>query len=100
MKISALREQRSAKVAAMKTLVDAAAAEGRDLSADETKQFDTLKTEERALSAQVERAEYLGEVERRAAGTPVSGAPSADFDRLADSVSVTRVIRSQMEGRS
>lgn len=100
MKISALREQRSAKVAAMKTLVDAAAAEGRDLSADETKQFDTLKTEERALSAQVERAEYLGEVERRAAGTPVSGAPSADFDRLADSVSVTRVIRAQMEGRS
>lgn len=43
MKISALREQRSAKVAAMKTLVDAAAAEGRDLSADETKQFESLK---------------------------------------------------------
>lgn len=100
MKISALREQRSAKVAAMKTLVDAAAAEGRDLSADETKQFESLKAEERALSAQVERAEYLGEVERRAAGTPVSGAPSADFDRLAGSVSVTRVIRSQMEGKS
>lgn len=100
MKISALREQRSAKVAAMKTLVDAAAAEGRDLSADETKQFESLKAEERALSAQVERAEYLGEVERRAAGTPVSGAPSADFDRLADSVSVTKVIRAQVEGRS
>jgi len=100
MKISALREQRSAKVAAMKTLVDAAAAEGRDLSADETKQFESLKAEERALSAQVERAEYLGEVERRAAGTPVSGAPSADFDRLAGSVSVTKVIRCQMEGRS
>lgn len=100
MKISALREQRSAKVAAMKTLVDAAAAEGRDLSADETKQFESLKAEERALSAQVERAEYLGEVERRAAGTPVSGAPSADFDRLAGSVSVTKVIRAQMEGRS
>lgn len=100
MKISALREQRSAKVAAMKTLVDAAAADGRDLSADETKQFESLKTEERALSAQVERAEYLGEVERRAAGTPVSGAPSADFDRLAGSVSVTKVIRCQMENRS
>ncbi|MDH0122347.1 phage major capsid protein, partial [Stutzerimonas stutzeri] len=74
--------------------------EGRDLSADETKQFESLKAEERALSAQVERAEYLGEVERRAAGTPVSGAPSADFDRLAGSVSVTKVIRCQMEGRS
>lgn len=40
MKISALREQRSAKVAAMKTLVDTAADAGRDLSADETAQFD------------------------------------------------------------
>jgi len=100
MNLHHLREQRSAAVASMKTIVDTAAAAGRDLSADETKQFDTLKTEERALSAQVERAEYLGEVERRAAGTPVSGAPSADFDRLADSVSVTRVIRAQMEGRS
>lgn len=100
MKISALREQRSAKVAAMKTLVDAAAAEGRDLSADETKQFDQFKAEERALSAQIERAEHLAECERRAAGTPVSGAPSADFDRLAGSVSVLKVIQAQTEGRS
>lgn len=100
MKINALREQRSAKVAQMKTLVDAAAAEGRDLSAEETTKFDQLKTEERALSAQIERAEYLGEVERRAAGTPVSGHPSADFDRLAGSVSVMKVIRAGMEGRS
>lgn len=100
MNLHHLREQRSAAVASMKNLVDAAAAAGRDLSADETKQFESLKAEERALSAQVERAEYLGEVERRAAGTPVSGAPSADFDRLAGSVSVVKVIRAQMEGRS
>lgn len=100
MKLNALREQRSTKVASMKALVDKAAAESRDLSADETTQFETLKTEERALSAQVERAEYLGEVERRSAGEPVSGAPSGDFDKLAGSVSVTRVIRAQMEGRS
>lgn len=100
MKLNALREQRSTKVAAMKLLVDKAAAESRDLSAEETTQFDTLKTEERALSAQVERAEYLGEVERRSVGEPVSGTPSGDFDKLAGSVSVTRVIRAQMEGRS
>src|SRR5690606_11672784 len=52
------------------------------------------------LSAQIERAEHLADCERRAAGTPVSAAPSADFDRLAGSVSVTKVIRAQMEGRS
>ncbi|WP_462379566.1 phage major capsid protein [Pseudomonas sp. Marseille-QA0892] len=100
MKISALREQRSAKVAAMKTLVDTAAAAGRDLSADENQKFDALKGEERTLSTQIERAEHLAECERRAAGTPVSGEPSADFDRLAGSVSIIKVLRSQMEGRS
>lgn len=100
MKLSALREQRSAKVAEMKTLVDAAANEGRDLSADEAKQFDALKTEERSLATQVERAEYLAEAERRSAGTPVSGKASADFDKLAGDVSVVRVMRAQMEGRA
>lgn len=100
MKLSALREQRSAKVAAMKNLVDKAGAESRDLSADEIKQFDALKSEERTLGEQIDRAEYLQEIERRSAGAPVSGNPSADFDKLAGSVSVVKVIRAQMEGRS
>ncbi|PRY70989.1 phage major capsid protein [Halomonas ventosae] len=100
MKLSALREQRSAKVAAMKSLVDAAATEGRDLSADETQQFDALKAEERTLAAQVERAEYLAEVERRSAAAPVSGNDGADFQKLARDVSVMKVMRAQMEGRS
>ncbi|MDO9622375.1 MAG: phage major capsid protein [Pseudomonas sp.] len=100
MNLHQLREQRAAAVTSMKTIVDAATVAGRDLSADESKQFDTLKTEERGLSVKIERAEYLADLERRSAGTPVSGAPSADFDKLAGSVSVTRVIRAQMEGRS
>lgn len=100
MKLNALREQRSTKVASMKALVDKAAAESRDLSAEEITQFDALKVEERTLAAQVERAEYLGDLERRSAGEPVSGNPSADFDRLAGSVSVVKVLKAQMEGRS
>lgn len=100
MKLSALREQRSLKVAALKSLVDAAATASRDLTAEESKQFDMFKAEERALAAQIERAEYLGEVERRSAGTPVSQNASTDFDRLAGDVSVIKVLRAQMEGRS
>lgn len=100
MKLAALREQRSTKVEAMKALVEKAADENRDLSADEAKQFDDLKAEERNLSKQIERAEYLAETERRSAGTPVSDNASADFDKLAGSVSVLKVIRAQMEGRS
>lgn len=100
MKLHQLREQRTAKVAAMKDLVETAAAAGRDLTADESKQFDALKAEERSLSTQIERAEFLADAERRSAGTPVSDNATADFDRLAGSVSVVKVIRAQMEGRS
>src|SRR5690554_1464974 len=100
MKLSALREQRAAKVQAMKALVDAASKETRDLSADETKKFDDLKAEERALSTQIERAEYLAETERRSAGTPVSDNAAADFDKLASQVSIVKTIRAQMEGRA
>lgn len=100
MKLNALREQRSAKVTAMKTLVDTAAGEGRDLTAEEQQQFDALKSEERSLAAQVERAEYLAEVERRSAAAPVAGDTSADLEKLGRQVSVLKVMRAQMEGRS
>lgn len=101
MKLSALREQRAAKVEAMKALVDAAGKETRDLSADEAKQFDALKAEERAFSKQIERAEYLADTERRSHAVTVSGNDgTADFDKLAAGVSVVKVIRAQMEGRS
>ena len=100
MKLSALREQRAAKVEAMKALVDAAGKETRDLSADEAKQFDALKGEERAVSKQIERAEYLADTERRSAGTPISDNASADFDKLASQVSIVKTIRAQMEGRA
>jgi len=100
MKLAALREARAASIQQMKDLVDRASKKGRDLSADETKLFDNLKLEERGLSDKIDRAEYLAETERRAAGTPVSDNAAADFDKLAGSVSVVKVIRSQMEGRT
>lgn len=100
MTVSALREQRSDVVAQMKGMIEKASGEGRDLSADEAKQFDKLKGEERSLATQVERAEYLADVERRSGGTPVGGNAPADFDQLAGDVSVVRVLRAQMEGRS
>ena len=100
MKLSALREQRAAKVEAMKALVDAAGKETRNLSADESKQFDTLKGEERAVSKQIERAEYLADTERRSHAVTVSDNATGDYDKLAAGVSVVKVIRAQMEGRS
>lgn len=97
MNLHQLREHRSQTVASMKTIVDTAAAAGRDLTADEAKQFDTLKSEERSLADKIERAEYLAEAERRSAGAPV-GKDTAE--NLEGQVSLLSVLRAGMEGRS
>jgi len=96
MSLHQLREQRAAKVAAMKTLVDTAAAAGRDLSADEAKQFDALKAEERTLSASIERHEHLASLEVRTAA-PVGNDTA---ENLEGRVSLMNVLRAGMEGRS
>lgn len=100
MTLAALREQRAAKVETMKQLVNKASESNRDLDAKETEQFNALKAEERSLAEQIERAEYLNDVERRSVATPVSGTHSNDLDRLASQVSVVKVLRAQMEGRT
>lgn len=96
MKLHQLREQRSQAVASMKAIVDTAAAAGRDLTADESKQFDTLKAEERSLSASIERHEHLASLEVRTAA-PV-GKDTAE--NLEGRVSLLSVLRAGMEGRS
>lgn len=96
MKLNQLREERTAKVAAMKALVDTAAAAGRDLTADEIKAFDELKAEERALSASIERHEHLASIEVRTAA-PVGNDTT---EHLEQRVSVMNVLRAGMEGRS
>src|SRR5690606_14668032 len=96
MNLHQLREQRAAKVAAMKTLVDTAAAAGRDLSADEAKQFDAMKAEERTLSASIERHEHLASLEVRTAA-PVGNDTA---ENLEGRVSLMNVLRAGVEGRS
>lgn len=100
MRLNELRAKRHTIVKEMRSLIDAAEKAGRDMSEDEAKRFGDLKNEERSIGEQIERAEYLAEAERRAAGTPVSDGASRDYDRLASEVSVLDVLRAQMEGRS
>ncbi len=96
MKLNQLREQRSAKVAAMQSLVDTAAAAGRDLNAEETAKFDTLKGEERSLAASIERHEHLASLEVRTAA-PVGNDTQHNLEGR---VSLLNVMRAGMEGRS
>ena len=93
-KLAELREKRAGLVSEMRTLHDKAANENRDMSADEGTRFDTLKTEERSVAKQIERAEALAEMERRS-----DAAPLDEQGRETRSFSVAKAIQESMTGR-
>lgn len=96
--ISSIKEQRALAVAEMRGMVEKAQAEKRNLSADESAKFDSLKAKVTDLEGQEARATFLAEAERRQPGTPVSGDRS--FTELENNVSLLSVIRAGMEGRA
>lgn len=97
MNLHAIRETRAAKVAEARTLLTKAEAEKRSLNPAEQSAFDALKTEITDLEGQEQRASFLAEAERRQAGERVTDKP---FATLEQGVSLVRVMRAQMEGRS
>jgi len=92
MNLRELQEQRSMTVAAMRGIVDKAEAERRDLTADETAKFDSLKAEAAKTEASIQRQATLDEFERRAAGTPISGTGDTCFDDEIRQFSLVRAI--------
>lgn len=97
MKLKDIRENRAAKVANMRALVEAADKENRSLSDDEQKQFDGFKAEVTDLEAQEQRASYLAEAERRMTGERVTE-NDGDFDAECRAFSLSKAIASQMQG--
>ena len=75
-RIAKLRARRQAGLATMTELLELAARENRDLTAEEQTRFDALKAEDDAIGAQLAREE---EVERRlaAAARPAPALPGA-----------------------
>lgn len=96
MKLNDLREARALKVAEARALVDKAAAEKRNLTADEQKAFDGLKASITDLEAQEQRAQFLEDAERRSLGTPVDKSRKDAESR----VNVLDAIACQVENRS
>lgn len=92
MNLRELQEQRSMTVAAMRGIVDKAEAEHRDLSAEETAKFDTLKAEAAKVEASITRQATLDELERRATGTPISGTGDHTFDDEVRQFSLVKAI--------
>ncbi len=100
MTLTELLEKRSNTVNQMKTLADAAAKAQRDLTDEESAQFETLKNEERSIQKQIDRVEYLRSLERGAPADHISDGHNKDFEKLKRSVSVQNIIQAQIAGRS
>ncbi|MES2101672.1 MAG: phage major capsid protein [Pseudomonadota bacterium] len=97
MNINQIRENRAAKVTAMRGLLATAESEKRSLNATEQAGFDTLKGEIVALEADETRASFFAEAERRMSGEPIG---ERSFGTLQRQVNVVEVMRAQMEGRA
>lgn len=100
MTLTELLEKRSSTVSQMKALADAAAKAQRDLTDEESAQFETLKNEERSIQKQIDRVEYLRSLERGAPADHVGDSHNKDFEKLKRSVSVQNIIQAQIAGRS
>ncbi|MEN3791842.1 phage major capsid protein [Fulvimarina sp. MAC3] len=95
-KLAELREERAAKITEMRSIHDKAANENRDLSSEENTRFEALKGEERSIGSQIERAESLAEMERRADASPID--PARDRE-VRSEYSLAKAIQESMSGR-
>lgn len=101
--VKQLKEERGVKEAALKRLLDLATAEKRELTAEESTQFDALESEVTDLDGQIERADKVEKAQMRiaarAAGTPVQGKFSEGEERDISQYSLRKVMLSKFEGR-
>ena len=93
MKLHEIAEQKALKVAEMRSLLSA-----DKLNAEGQAKFDALKTQVTDLEGQEARARFLDDAERRSMGEP--DAQHRDNATLESRVSISRILQSQMEGRS
>ena len=93
MKLHEIAEAKALKVAEMRSLLSA-----DKLNSEGQTKFDSLKKEVTDLEGQEARARFLDDAERRSMGEP--DAQHRDNAALESRVSISRILQSQMEGRS
>lgn len=102
--VKQLKEERGVKEAALKRLLDTATAEKRELTEDESTQFDSLEREVEDLDGQIERADKVEKAQlriaARAAGNPVQGDFSKKEERDISKYSIRKVMLAKLENRA
>ena len=94
MSLRSILARREAIRVEMRQLHDAA--NGGDLAGEARTRWDALAAEAEQLNAAETRQAALDDLDRRAAGTPLTGTGDGRFDDLAGQVTALDVIRSQM----
>src|SRR5688572_20084078 len=80
----------------MRSITEKPAGNGGDLSNEQSKRFDELKSELTGLEQRIERQRFLDEAERRMSGTPVHGSGDNRLDDQLKNFSLRRAIASQV----
>jgi len=99
MNIQALRERRSGIVESMRTITQLAETEERDLTGDESTEFDKYRGQLKSLEGQLERAEIISDAERSMQVDPNQPRRGNDgtFDQACRDFQITRAIAARLE---
>lgn len=101
-KSDALKQTRTAKVDAQVAVVQRAKDENREMTPEETAQFDALQGEIRSLDGEIERALIIegreAEIAARSAGEPTPSGEEREFGKLQERFSLHRAINGHRSG--
>jgi HK97 family phage major capsid protein len=102
-----LKQLRASKIEAQGAVIAKARTENRDLSDDETKEFDSLDQEIADLDSKIETAEKLEKAEERAAAlsakpviTSASNSEEREVNKIVSRFSITKALRAVMNGEA
>lgn len=87
-----LLEKRTRLVADMRAINDQPAGDGGDLSEEQSKRFEALRSDLEKTEAAIQRQHLVDEADRRAAGEPLTGAGDERFDVECRKFSLLRAI--------
>jgi HK97 family phage major capsid protein len=99
MTLQEIRQKKTARTAEARAIVAKATTENRQLTADESARFDTIKADIESLEQDESRQQFLDDAERRSTGVTVTG-NSDTVANLESRVSVLRVLQAAVEGRA
>ncbi|MEG3791068.1 phage major capsid protein [Lysobacter sp. CCNWLW3] len=101
MTLQEIRQRKAARTAEARAIVAKAETEKRQLTADESANFATIRADIESLEQDEQRQQFLDDAERRAVGvTVVAGNGGDTVAALEGRVSLLRVLQAGVEGRA